>query len=121
MIKLKTFTLIEVLITLTILAVAMLAIFRGNLVNLRSAKEASELNTAVIAAESIIKDMMNKGYPESGILEGTFEEDYFEGLKWRKIIETFEFPFIVDLKIVSVEVEWGENKTYTLQTIVSPY
>ncbi len=120
-VRFKGFTLIEVLIALTILSIALLAIFRGNLFNLRSAKEASDLTTAVIAAESILKEQIGKGYPASGFTEGTFEEDYFSGLKWKKQVETLSLPFIQDLKVVYVEVEWGRNKSYSLQTIISKY
>ena len=53
--------------------------------------------------------------------QGTFEEDYFSGLKWKKQVETVSLPFIQDLKVVYVEVEWGRNKSYSLQTIISKY
>ena len=119
--RIRAFTLVEVLIALTILSIALLAIFKGNFFNLRSAKESTDLTTAVIAAESIIKDTISKGYPESGITEGTFEEEYFKGLKWKKEVGTLELPFIVDLKLVTVEVQWGKNRNYTLQTILSRY
>ena len=119
--KFRAFTLVEVLIALTILSVALLAIFRGNLFNLRSIKEASDLTTAVMAAESLIKEAISKGYPESGTLEGTFEDDAFQGLKWSRTVETLDIPFVVDLKLVTVEVRWGKNKSYTLETILSRY
>lgn len=119
--KLKAFTLVEVLIALTILTIALLAIFKGNLLNLRSSREASDLTTAVLAAESLLKEVVNKGYPASGTLEGAFEEDYYEGLKWKRTVETLEIPFVVDLKVVTVEVYWGKNKSYSLQTILSRY
>jgi len=119
--KFKAFTLIEVLIALTILSVALLAIFRGNLFNLRSIKEASELNTAVMAAESLIKELIGRGYPESGTLEGTFEDEAFAGLKWSRTVETLDIPFVEDLKLVTVEVRWGKDKRYILETILSRY
>ncbi len=115
------FTLIEVLITLTILTIALLSIFKGNFFSLRSSKESVDVTVAVIAAESIIKEAISKGYPESGISEGVFEEEYFKGLKWKKSVETLELPFIVDLKLVTVEVEWGKGENYTLETILSRY
>jgi type II secretion system protein I len=119
--RLRAFTLIEVLITLTILTIALLAIFKGNFLSLRASKESADVTVAVIAAESMIKEAISKGYPESGISEGTFEEEYFKGLKWKKTVETLELPFIVDLKVVTVDVEWGKGKNYTLQTILSRY
>jgi type II secretion system protein I len=119
--KVKGFTLIEVLITISLLSIAMLAILRGNVFNLRSAKTASDLTAAVMAAESIMKDQLGKGFPESGISDGTFEEEYFSGMKWNKRVETLNIPFVEDLKIVTVEVEWGDGRIYTLQTVLSMY
>lgn len=121
MLKLRAFTLIEVLITLTILSVSMLAIFKGNLFNLNSAKEASDLTTAVLAAESILKEEIVKGYPESGEVKGNFEEGLFDGFKWEKKIESLGLPLISELKLITIEVKWGEEKSYQLQTIISRY
>jgi type II secretion system protein I len=117
----KAFTLVEVLITLTILTVALLAIFRGNVVNLRSAKQVSDMSVAVMAAESLMKDTLKEGFPQSGTTEGTFEGEYFPGIKWKKVVESLELPFVTDLKVVTVEVGWGNGETYTLETVVSRY
>jgi type II secretion system protein I len=117
----KAFTLVEVLITLTILTVALLAIFRGNVVNLRSAKQVSDMSVAVMAAESLMKDALHEGFPQSGTTEGTFEEEYFQGIKWKKVVESLELPFVTDLKVLTVEVDLGKGETYTLETVVSRY
>jgi prepilin-type N-terminal cleavage/methylation domain-containing protein len=118
---LKAFTLVEVLISVLILSIALLAIFRGNVVNLRSAKEARELLTATMAADSILKETFKRGYPESGVFEGVFEEEYFKGIKWVKKIEPLEIPGVTDLKKVSVTVEYGRGRLYTLETVLSRY
>ena len=119
--KISAFTLVEVLIALTILTFALLAIFRGNVFNLRSSKQASDLSIAVFAAESLMKELIGKGYPESGMLEGSFEENYFEGFKWKRTVESLDIPFVEDLKRVTVEVSWEKGESYTLETIVSRY
>jgi type II secretion system protein I len=121
MTRLKGFTLVEVLITITLLSIAMLAILRGNVFNLRSAKTASDLTAAVMAAESIMKEQIGKGFPESGLSDGEFEEEYFSGMKWYKRVETLNIPFVEDLKIVTVEVEYGNGRIYSLQTVMSQY
>ncbi len=115
------FTLVEVLIALVILSVALLAILKGSVYNLRSAKESSDLTTAVIAAEAIIKEEIGKGYPSSGSEEGVFEEEYFKGYRWKKSVEVLELPYIEELKLVTVTVEWGKTGSYTLQTVLSRY
>jgi len=119
--KVRAFTLLEVLIALAIVSVACLAILRGSVFNLRSAKEASDLTTAAIAAESMMKEIIGKGYPESGSEEGEFEDGYFNGFRWERSVEAIEFPFIEELKLVTVEIEWGRNGSYTLQTVLSRY
>jgi prepilin-type N-terminal cleavage/methylation domain-containing protein len=118
---LRAFTLVEVLISVLILSIALLAIFRGNVFNLRSAREARELLTATMAADSILKETFRRGYPESGIFEGVFEEEYYKGIKWVKKIEPLEIPGVTDLKKVSVTVEYGKGKQYTLETVLSRY
>jgi len=118
---LRGFTLVEVLIALAILSITMVAMFRGSTTSLHSAREASELTTAVIAAESLIKEEIAKGYPESGSVEGTFDENFYPGMKWKKNVESLDVPFISGLKMVSVEVEWGKGKKYSLKTIISRY
>jgi prepilin-type N-terminal cleavage/methylation domain-containing protein len=118
---LKAFTLVEVLISVLILSIALLAIFRGNVFNLRSAREARELLTATMAADSILKETFRRGYPESGVFEGVFEDEYYKGLKWVKRIEPLEIPGVTDLKKVSVTVEYGSGKLYVLETVISRY
>jgi prepilin-type N-terminal cleavage/methylation domain-containing protein len=117
----KAFTLVEVLISVLILSIALLAIFRGNVINLRSAREARELLTATMAAESVLKEMFKRGYPESGVFEGVFEDEYYKGIKWVKKIEPLAIPGVTDLKTVSVTVEYGKGRLYTLETVLSRY
>jgi len=117
----RGFTLFEVLIALSILSIALVALFRGSTTSLKSAREVSELTTAVIAAESLIKEEIGKGYPESGSLEGTFDENIYPDMKWKKSVEPLDIPFVSGLKLVSVEVEWGKGKKYSLKTIISRY
>ncbi|MFW6139078.1 MAG: type IV pilus modification PilV family protein [Spirochaetota bacterium] len=119
--KRKAFTMVEVLITLAVLSVAMVAILKSNVVNLRSGKKASELNRAVVAAEYLIKQEINKGYPTSGIFQGSFKEGEFGGLSWYKKIEPVRVPLLEELKLVTVSIKYGEGKKYTLQTVLSKY
>jgi len=119
--KLEGFTLIEVIIALTILSIAMMALLKGNIFNLRSSKEASDLTIAVIAADSIIKDEIGKKGLKSGVYNGAFEDEIFKGLKWEKRIETLNLPLTKELKLITVEVKWKKNKSYKLQTILSEY
>jgi general secretion pathway protein I len=117
--RVKGFTLLEVLIALVIISTAFLALLRTSAVNLRSQREADNLAIAVSAAESIMKEIIASGYPESVIEEGDFEEGYFSGFRWKKKVEVVEFPYIEELKLVTVEVLWGDRGHYELRTVVS--
>jgi len=117
----RAFTLVEVLIALAIMSIGFLAVLQGSTFSLRSSREAAHLTTAVIAAESLLKEEIAKVFPSSGSEEGTFEDDVFEGLTWSKQVEVLELPYIEELKLVTVTVSWGTGKSYTLQTVLSRY
>ena len=119
--RIKAFTLVEVLIALVILSIGFLAILRGSTFTLRSSRVAADLTTAVIAAESLLKEEIAKGFPASGSDEGVFKDDIFEGYAWSKRIEVLELPFVEELKLVTVTVSWEDNRNYTLQTVLSRY
>ena len=119
--RIKAFTLVEVLIALTILSIGFLAVLRSSTFNLRSSRAAADLTIAVIAAESLIKEEIAKGFPQSGSDEGDFEDGNFQGYSWSKRIEVLELPFVEELKLVTVTVSWKGNKNYTLQTVLSRY
>jgi hypothetical protein len=110
-----------VLIALVILSLGFLAVLQGSTFSLRSSRESTALTTAVIAAESLMKEEIAKGFPQSGLEEGTFEDGVFEGFSWAKSIEVLELPFIEELKLVTVTISWGPGKEYTLQTVLSRY
>jgi hypothetical protein len=74
-----------------------------------------------MAAESVLKEMFKRGYPESGVFEGVFEDEYYKGIKWVKKIEPLAIPGVTDLKTVSVTVEYGKGRLYTLETVLSRY
>ncbi len=119
--KLVAFTLVEVLIALVIVSVAFVAILNGSVFNLRSQKEAADLTVAVTAADMMMKEVISGGYPASGTDEGKFEDDYFTGFRWKKSVEAIEFPYLEELKLVTIEIEWGKSGTYSVRTVLSRY
>jgi Tfp pilus assembly protein PilV len=112
---------LEVLIALVILSIGFLAVLRGSTFNLRSSRVAADLSVAVMAAESLIKEEIANGFPQSGTDEGVFEDGTYQGYAWSKSIEVLELPFIEELKLVTVTVSWEENRNYTLRTVLSRY
>ena len=121
MLRFRAFTLVEVLIALVILSIGFLAVLRGSTFSLRSSRVAADLTTAVIAAESLLKEEIGKGFPASGSDAGAFEDGIFEGYTWAKRIEVLELPYIEELKLVTVTVSWDGDRNYTLQTVLSRY
>jgi type II secretion system protein I len=117
----RAFTLVEVLVALAILSIGFLAVLQGNTFNLRSSRRAANLTTAVIAAESLMKEEIAKGFPSSGSEEGSFEDGLFEGISWSRQIEVLELPFIEELKMVTITTSWAEGESYTLRTVLSRY
>ncbi len=119
--KLYGFTLIEVLIALVIVSVAFVAVLNGSVFNLRSQKEATDLTIAATAADMMMKEVIGGGYPASGEDEGEFEDDYYKGFRWKKSVETIEFPYLEELKLVTIEIEWGTRGKYAVRTVLSRY
>jgi general secretion pathway protein I len=116
---LRGFTLIEALIALAVISVAFLAVLHGSASNLRAQRRASELTTAGLAAEYLMKQVIAEGYPPSGEEEGTFEEGPYRGLEWTRSVQAVEIPHIEELKLVTVEVQWSGRESYRLQTVLT--
>ncbi len=117
--KLRSFTLLEVLIALTIISISIAALIRGGTQSFISSARVASLTEAIIACDYLMKETISKGYPESGETEGSFEGDEFKGMKWRKEIRSLEIPGFEDLKLVTVEVEYGRGRKYQLKTVLS--
>lgn len=119
--RVRGFTLVEVLIALVIISIAFVAVLNGSVFNLRSQRRAADLTLAVAAADMMMKEVIAGGYPASGMEEGEFEDDYFKGLTWKKSVEAIEFPYLEELKLVTIEVRWGKDDSYSIRTVLSRY
>mgnify|MGYP001046100670 CR=1 FL=1 len=115
----RSFTLIEVLIALVVISVVFLAVLRGSGSNLRALRQASDLTTATLAADAMMKQIIAEGYPESGTEEGVFDEGPYRGLGWARSVQVVELPYLEELKLVTVEIRWGERDSYRLQTVLT--
>lgn len=117
--KLRSFTILEVLIALAIISIAIAALMRGGTQSFISSARIASLTDAMIACDYLMKKTISSGYPESGETEGTFEGDEFKGMKWRKEVKLFEIPGFGELKLVTIEVEYGKGRKYQLKTVLS--
>jgi len=118
---LGAFTLIEVLITMIILSISVIALYKSNIISLRSQRRSENLEYGMLAADFIMKDVLRDGFPSTGIVDGEFKEGAYRGIKWKRTVESFNLPMLEDLRKVTVEVYWGKNESYKLITVVSRY
>ena len=119
--RLCAFTLIEVLITIVILSIALVALYKSNIISLGSEKRAENLEYGMLAADLIMKDTLKDGFPSTGVKEGKFKKGAYVGIKWKRTVESFNLPMLEDLRKINVKVFWGKNESYQLTTVVSNY
>ena len=98
------FTLLEVLVAFTILAVALVALLRAFSSGLRGLDAAAAATAALQHARSKIEEVGTLIPLEAGVQEGTFED----GTQWRVVIEPHELgdaAAVESLQVVPYEVE----------------
>lgn len=113
----RGFTLLEVLIAFTILAVAMVAVIQAFSTGLRGLSAAEETATAVMHARSKLDEVGVIIALEPGEFEGAFED----GFAWRTVIRpdptTEELAPGVSAYEVEVTVSRDEARRVRLQTL----
>lgn len=121
----KGFTLIEVMVSMMVMAITLtviMSLFSGGL---QSKKRAEDYIKAVELADSKIQETLLNQSLEPGVQEGDFDNGY----SWRVEIIT-EMPEIPDDKIIiqesqktytiNIDIKWKQGdleKTYTISTL----
>ena len=97
------FTLLEVLISLLIIAIVLISCLRAQNQSIRLYTLSRDMTIATILAHQKMEEIENEGtgFPELGEEEGDFEEQ-FPGFTWKKAVSVtpFEEARRVDLSIV---------------------
>ncbi len=95
------FTLLEVLISLLIIAIVLITSLRAQNQSIRLYTLSREMTIATILARQKMGEIEATGFPELGEEEGDFEEQ-FPGFTWKKAVSVtpFEEARRVDLSIV---------------------
>jgi len=111
------FTLLEMLVTMVLMAIGLTGAMSAVSENLRAARAASEYNTAALLAQSRLAELeyVDGALTTQGTDEGDFGEQY-PGWRWEQDVEPAESDGLLQ---VTVTVYWGpENheKSYTLVT-----
>jgi general secretion pathway protein I len=97
----RGFTLLEVLISLSIIAVVLLACLRAQNQSIRLYHLSRDMTTATILARQKMGEIELEGFPAVGEDEGDFEDE-FPGFTWKKTVAMtpFEGARRVDLSII---------------------
>ena len=95
------FTLLEVVISLAIIAIVLITCFRAQNGSIRVYNLSRDMTVATVLARQKMGEIEAAGFPELEEEEGDFEEQ-FPGFTWKKVVsETpFEEARRVDLSIV---------------------
>lgn len=120
------FTLVEVLVSMMVVAICLTVIMNMFSGGLKSKARAKDYMTAIDLANSKMQEILNQNELEPGITEGVFENDY----TWKAevVIEEPEKEFESTMNInsglvkyiITLEVVWmhqDNEKKYLLKTI----
>ena len=109
----SAFTLIEVLITLVIVAISLVALIRLHLISMRMTEAAEKTSQAVFLANEKIAETLALGYPEEGTNSGTIQKDALR-FNWRTEVTNIEprqsgGPVISGLRKIYVDISWEQG------------
>jgi len=99
------FTLIEVMIAITIIAIALVVILHSYGLGVSMANESQDFSLATLLAQRKMAEIELEGFPKVGGEEGDFGEAY-PGFTWRETV--IETP-IEDLRKVTLTISWDEK------------
>lgn len=107
------FTFIEVLIALSVVAIALLALLKLHLVSLEIADRAQVMSQAVFLAEQKVAETLADGYPKAGTDSGTVQ-DTGVALDWQVEVTDLRVPELraaadKGLRKILVDVSWKQR------------
>ena len=101
----KGFTLLEVLISLAIIAIVLITCLRAQNQCIRLYHLSRDMTVATILARQKMGEIELAGFPELGGEEGNFE-DNFPGFTWQKTVSMTPFE---EARRVNLSVIWKEG------------
>ncbi|MFH1776493.1 MAG: prepilin-type N-terminal cleavage/methylation domain-containing protein [Candidatus Omnitrophota bacterium] len=117
------FTLVEILIALSILAVGILGLVNLFPVGLDATKQTVDISTAAIVAQRRIEEIKADGYNQSITYDGT-NGNYTEYPNYTWGVTVVPHGMTNNLRIVTVNVTWtfrGQPRTETFVTYIAQY
>jgi general secretion pathway protein I len=101
----RGFTLLEVLISLSIIAIVLISCLRAQNQSIRLYHLSRDMTVATILARQKMGEIELAGFPELGEEEGDFE-DTFPGFTWRQRVS--ETPF-EEARRIDLSITWKEG------------
>jgi len=124
----SAFTLVEVLIALSVIAIALVALLHLQVISIRLFDRADRLTRATLLADLKMAEVLSAGYPELGTESGAFdEEDEPREFNWQTTVTDVELEQLEDagvtgLRRVHVQVSWeesGQSRQVEMTTLVT--
>lgn len=118
----RGFTLLEVLVATTIMAIAVVGLLSAVSTSMRNASRLTGYDRVVLLARTKMDELMvNQHLPHRGALEGAFDENS----GWRAQLTIYELPpvpgpGIAALDRIALEVWWmsgGQRRTMVLESL----
>jgi type II secretion system protein I len=113
MMQAGAFTFVEVLIALSVVAIALLALLKLHLVSLDIADRAQVMSQAVFLAEQKVAETLADGYPKPGTDSGTVQDSGVP-LDWQVEVTDLRLPELraasdKGLRKILVDVSWEQH------------
>lgn len=113
------FTLLEVMVSMAILATVMVVLLENHGSSLRMSERSRQVSLAINLAKDLMTETEIQGWPELGNETGDFEETYpglYPGFFWERVVD--ENVFWTYIREVTVRVFWRDGpKTHDVEII----
>jgi len=120
----RAFTLMEVLVALSVLSVALVAIYQSFAATAQINQASGGLWKAMVHVNNELARIERAPTPSVGILQGVYRDDHpLAGTEWRRIVADEEPLPGIKVRRVEFELIWdvaGAEQTYRAELYVPP-
>ena len=114
----RGFTLLEVLVAVAVLGLALVSLLGLHVRNIDLIARDERVTEATMLARGLMAEVDAGPFPDLGLTEGDFEEDYperYPDLRWEREVGTTPVPDVreVRVRVFRGEAESGDDVTLT--------